>query len=213
MQTRTAMNYIHKLLLSIILLMLPGCGALNNATVEGFLGSNNNLIDLAYVIAEDLERRAYPPLSPRDPDLPILATTFANNHNLEQTSQFSRILQEHITSRFVQMGYTAREIKLQKQLHIQPRVGEKMLSRQLDEIKTTQTAQAIAVGTYSLTRNDVYISARLINPENGNIISAADYQIPINQEILAMFGSHIRANRPIDPVEEPKASFMTRLLY
>ena len=194
-------------------LMLSGCATFNNTKLEGLLGTNENLIDLAYTIAEDLERQAYPPLTQRNQDLPILITTFANNHNLTETSQFSRILQEHLTSRFVQMGYAVREIKLQKKLHIQPGVGEKMLSRQLEDIQPNQSAQALTVGTYALTNSNVYISARLINPENGNIVSSVDYSIPMNTEMIAMFGIHHTANIPVDPVEEPRASFMTRLLY
>ncbi len=192
---------------------LSGCATFNGTKFEGMLGTKENLINLAYTIAEDLERQAYPPLTPRNQDLPILTTTFVNNNNLEQTSHFSRILQEHLTSRFVQMGYTVREIKLQKNLLIQPGIGEKMLSRKITDIKPTQSAQAITAGTFSLTSNDIYISARLINPENGNIISSADYSVPMNKELMVMFGLHKEPNVPTDPVKEPKTSFITWLFY
>lgn len=196
-----------------IFLILSGCAIFNGTKFEGVLGTSENLVDLAYTIAEDLERQAYPPLTPRNQDLPLLTTTFVNNSNLEQTSHFSRILQEHLTSRFVQMGYAVREIKLQKNLLIQPGIGEKMLSRRLEDIKPTQSAQAITAGTFSLTSNIIYISARMINPENGNIISSADYSVPMNKEMMVMFGLHNETNVPATPVEKPQKSFITWLFY
>lgn len=200
-------------LASIFFLLLSSCATFNGTRFESLLGTHHNLIDLAYTIAEDLEKQAYPPLTPRNPDQPILTTTFVSNNNLDETSKFSRILQEHLTSRFVQMGYTVREIKLRNNLQIEPGHGEKILSRRLEEIQPTQQAQAVSVGTYSLTNDAIYISARLINPENANIISSNDYIMALNKETLAMFGAKMGPQDIVYPVEEPQPSFMTRILY
>ena len=110
-------------LLFVVVLLLSSCASFNGTRLESLLGTRQNLIKLGYTIAEDLERQAYPPLTPRNPDQPILTTTFVSNNNLDETSNFSRILQEHLTSRFVQMGYTVREIKLRNNLHIEPGYG------------------------------------------------------------------------------------------
>jgi TolB-like protein len=197
----------------VVLLLLSSCSTFNGTRLEGLLGTHRNLIDLAYTIAEDLEKQAYPPLTPRNPDQPILTTTFVSNNNLDETSKFSRILQEHLTSRFVQMGYTVREIKLRKNLQITPGHGETMLSRRLAELQPTQKAQAISVGTYSLTKDAIYISARLIDPDNSNIISSNDYIMALNDKTMAMFGAKMAEEEKVYPVEEPRPSFMTRLLY
>jgi hypothetical protein len=200
-------------LVFIFSLSLASCASFNGTRFEGLLGTHHNLIDLAYSIAEDLESQAYPPLTPRNPDQPILTTTFVSNNNLDETSKFSRILQEHLTSRFVQMGYTVREIKLRNNLQIEPGHGEKILSRRLQDIQPSQKAQAVSVGTYSLTNDAIYISARLINPENANIISSNDYIIALNKNTLAMFGARVNSQETIYPIEEPQQSFMTRILY
>ncbi len=197
----------------MFLLLLSSCSTFNGTRLESLLGTHHNLIDLAYSIAEDLESQAYPPLTPRNPEQPILTTTFVSNNNLDETSKFSRILQEHLTSRFVQMGYTVREIKLRNSLQIEPGQGEKILSRRLEDIQPTQKAQAISVGTYSLTKDAIYISARLINPENSNIISSNDYIMALNKDTMSMFGAKMTPQETIDPIEEPQPSFMTRLLY
>ena len=100
------------LLFLLLLLCLSGCTYFNGTRLEGYLGADENLISLSYKISEDLEENAVPRLMPRHPDQPLLTTTFVDNNDLNQTSRFGRILQEHITSRFVQLGYTVKEIKI-----------------------------------------------------------------------------------------------------
>ncbi|MEE4240185.1 MAG: FlgO family outer membrane protein [Desulfopila sp.] len=198
---------------AILILLCSGCGSLHNKMAI-LLGAEQNLIDISYEIAENLERQAFPPLVPRHPEQPILTTTFVNNNDLSQTSHFSRILQEHLTSRFVQMGYTVKEVKLRNELAIEPRSGEKMLSRNIMDIKPAQHAQAVAVGTYSMTSTSIYISARMIDPSNSSILSSVDYRIIMDANIQAMFGlTPQKHDSVIDPISEPKHSLMTRLLY
>jgi hypothetical protein len=88
-----------------------------------------------------------------------------------------------------------------------------MLSRNLTEIETTQNAQAIFLGTYSYSNRIMYISARLIDPVSSNIISSVDYRLVMDKNILAMFGLTLQSEDDIIAVEEPRQSFMTRLLY
>ena len=163
-----------RLLLAITLpLLLTGCSSFNCTRLEQQLGAEQNLITLAEKITDKLTQDAFPPLMPRQPDLPILTTTFVNNDNLKETSRFGRILQEHITSRLVQLNYTAKELKLRQSLLMQEQSGETMLSRNLRDLDAKQSlaAQAILVGTYSYTERVMYISARLINPKDRTIIS------------------------------------------
>lgn len=206
-------SILHYFMLIVILIFLQSCSYFNGTPLEGYLGANENLIDMAYKMAEELEEQAFPPLIPRHPDQPILSTTFVNNNNLDQTSHFGRILQEHMTSRFVQLGYTAREVKLRTQMTIEPKSGEKMLSRNLADINPTQTAQAISVGTYTYANRTMYISARLIDPQSSNIISSIDYKLVMDENILAMFGLQLQPEDEMDLIEEPSHSFVTWLLY
>ncbi len=204
---------IRPLLIIFIMLMIPGCSYFNGTRYENILGKDTDLISMAYRIADDLEKRAYPRLIARHPDQPILTTTFVDNNKLEQTSHFSRILQEHMTSRFVQRGYTVREIKLRDKLHIQPKIGETMLSRDLKDINNSQAAQAIMVGTYSFTERVMYISARLVNPNTSNIISAADYKFTMDKNILAMFSLQLAVENEIDLIDPPSESTLNKIFY
>jgi len=197
----------------IVVFILSSCANFNDTQFANLLGTEKNLIHVAYDIAEDLEKQAYPPLIPRHPQQPILTTTFVDNNNLNQTSRFSRIMQEHLTSRLVQLGYTVREIKLRNELDVEPYGGEKILSRNLNDIQNKQNAQAVSVGTYSVSDTAIYISARMIDPANANIISSVDYKLIMDKNIMGMFGIRPRDQEGIIPIEEPRQSFITRLLY
>ena len=199
--------------LLILFFLLSNCSTLNGTRLEGWLGADHDLIRIAYTIADDLERNAFPPLIPRHPDQPILTTTLVNSDDLEETSRFGRIIQEHLASRFVQLGYTVREVKLRNELHIQEKGGETMLSRNLNEIQADQQAQAVAVGTYSLSNRTMYISARMVDPSTSTIVSSADYKLVMDRTMLAMFGLQIKPDDNIATIEEPKPSFITRILY
>lgn len=192
------------------LLLQTGCTSLNPTPFGNILGRNTNLVDFSYKIAENLIDRTVPPLMPSHPDMPILVTTFVDNNDLQQTSRFGRIMQEHIASRLVQLGYTVREIKMASTLTIEPKSGETVLSRDLSQISGEHQAQAILVGTVSRSESILYISARLINPVNNNILATDDYRLYMDNNILAMFG--LRRMDDIDnPVKEPSRSVINSI--
>ena len=175
-------------ILGLALLSLSGCANLNCTRLEGLLGGKTNLVTFSYKIAEDLVEQAMPPLTPMHPEMPVIVTTFVNNSNLEKTGSFGRLIQEHIASRLVQLGYTVRELKMANNLYIEQQSGETILTRDLSELDPNLQAQAIAVGTFTRTNRILYLSTRLIDPSNNNIISSNDYKLCMDDDILAMFG-------------------------
>lgn len=199
------------MVLAITTFFNSGCTSLNCTRLEPLLGGSTDLIQFSYTMADHLAAKAMPPLIPRHPNMPILVTTFVDNNDLQQTSHFGRILQEHIASRFVQLGYTVRELKISNTLHIEPKSGETILSRDLTQLSSGQQAQAILVGTISMTDRIVYISARLINPVNNNILSTDDYRLCMDDNILAMF--RLQRQDDIDkPISEPRQPFLNSIL-
>ncbi|TKB27635.1 hypothetical protein FCL47_05750 [Desulfopila sp. IMCC35006] len=194
-----------------ILLWYCGCTSFNGTRLEPFLGGETDLIQLSYSIADHLAERTMPPMIPHQPEMPVLVTTFVDNNDLEQTSHFGRVLQEHITSRLVQLGYTVREMKLANTLHIEPKSGETILTRDLSQLSAGQQAQAILVGTISRSDRILYISARLINPVNNNILATDDYRLCMDDNILAMF--RLQRQDAIDtPIAEPARPILNSIL-
>ncbi|MEE4135432.1 MAG: FlgO family outer membrane protein [Desulforhopalus sp.] len=190
---------------------IGGCARLNCTPLARVLGSSTNLIQFSYGIAENLTDQALPPLVFGQPEMPILVTTFVDNNDLESTSGFGRILQEHVSSRLVQLGYSVREIKLAETLEINPRAGETVLSRDLNRLRGSQEAQAILVGTFSRSNQILYISSRLIDPVNANVIASDDYRLCMDEDILALFGLR-RSTQEDRPVKDPGQPWLNRVL-
>jgi len=63
-----------------------------------------------------------------------------------------------------------------------------MLSRELKDISTKHNAQAVVVGTYSIAEDVVYISARMIRPSDGIIITSYAYKLSLNDNTKKMLG-------------------------
>lgn len=215
MNNNPALIFLRLILAIALSLSLVGCSKFNCTMLEKELGADENLITLAARITDNLTQKAFPPLMPRQPDMPILITTFVNNDNLKETSRFGRILQEHITSHLVGLGYTTKELKLRDTLLMQEQSGETMLSRNLQEINAKQSlsAQAILVGTYSYTDRTMYISARLINPKDRNIISSYDYRLCMDDNVLTMFGLKRQSSNSTDEIDAPRGSIINNLFY
>ncbi len=192
----------------LLLTTLTGCSAFNGTRAENLLGRETNLIKFSYRAAEELIKTAYPPLMPQNPQMPILTTTFVDNNDLQQTSQFGRILQEHMSSRFVQLGYTVREVKLAKSMEIKEFSGETILSRDLKKLTGSQKAQAILVGTISYANRTMYISTRLINPNDSSVVASSDYRMIMDDHILAMFG--LQRGDDADGIAEPDQPWMNK---
>ena len=197
----------------MIVATLSACTKFNGTPLESTLGKNENLITYSYALADQLVASAFPPLMPRHPEMPILTTTFVNNNDLKQTSRFGRVIQEHLTSRLTQLGYTVKETKLQNTMSIEPRSGETMLSRHLHEINASQSPQAIVVGTYSYTDRTMYITTRLVNPATSNIIASVDKQLVMDENVLAMFGLQTLKSSDPEMIAAPGESMLNSVLY
>ena len=192
-------------LLLFLVAAFTGCARLNCTRLESLLGAETDLIAFSYRIADSLTERALPPLQPRNPQMPVVVTTFVDNNNLRQTSQFGRTMQEHIASRLVQLGYAVKEIKLAGSMTIEEQSGETILSRELKKLTGSQKAQAVLVGTVSYTNRTMYISTRLINPISADIIASDDYRLCMDDHILAMFG--LERSTGSEMIDEPGQPF------
>lgn len=204
-----------KNLLSVLILFLlittSSCSRFNCTRFEQFVGSETDLISFSYNIADNLTASAFPQLIPQNPEMPLLVTTFVDNNNLEKTSTFGRVLQEHISSRLVQLGYSVKEIKMTGKLQIEPGSGESILSRDLSQISPSVKSQAVLVGTVSATNRTLYVSARFVNPVSHSIISSTDHQLCMDDTILAMFG--LQRETSSGEIEEPSPPKLNSILY
>ena len=219
MQSRT-----HSRQLSCILLMLLcsaalfSAGCTRNMSCRGyaavnFLGTSTDLSRLAHRMTDELILSARPMLVPRNPNLPILVTTFVDNNDLSQTNAFGRTLQTAMSSRFVQQDYSVKEILLGDTYFIEPREGITVLTRDISRLAVGANTQAVVVGTWNRTGRTLYINARLVNPETGGILSSKDYRICMDDEILELFNLEAKdtSGKDRDEISPPSRGILNTI--
>jgi len=137
----------------------------------------SNLLELSYAAADSLGRGLrFRELSL---DEPILAASFVNIDDLTQSSTLGRIVSEQIASRLAQHGFKIVEVKLrQESIFIEAGKGEFLLSREVLSLGETRGAYAVLVGTYAVSKDFIFISARVVRTEDGSVVTGYDYELP-----------------------------------
>lgn len=163
-----------------ILLLLAGCAE----NPKYYTAEDSQFIKANYLAAESLAKASTIPL---DKSAPIVVATLVNIDNLEQSSTLGRIVSEQVATRFANMGYMVKEVKLRGTLFVKSATGELLLSRELKDISASHKAQAVVVGTYSDAKEYVYLNIKLVDVGN-TILSGYDYAIPANSINKSMMG-------------------------
>lgn len=139
----------------------------------------NDLLEANYIAADrlavDFKRKK------RISTNHMLAASFVNINNLNESSPLGRVISEQIASRLVQHRFKILEMKLrQNSIYIKEGKGEFLLSREIKEISASHDSDYVIVGTYAVAEKGVYVSARIVNTADNVIISAYNYQIALN---------------------------------
>jgi len=203
-------------LLLVFFLGAAGCSQLNGTRLEPILGGDIDLVALGDEVAENLLSQPVPPLVPHQPEQPILITTLVNNDNLEDTSSFGRSFQNNITAGFASRGYAVKEIKLRRNLLVEKYKGEFMLTRDLQELADKQRAQAVVVGTYTMANRIMYLSIRLVSPQNQAIRGVYEDKLTLDDNSLRLLGLKLKngvGDDPTQPVLPPSPSMLDSILY
>lgn len=197
----------------LLVLLVSGCSSLNGTRLEGLLGGDVNLVKLGDKVADKLSTQSFPPLFPRQPEKPVLVATLVNNNNLADTSNFGRTLQNHIATGLVARGYAVKEMKLRHDLLVQAQRGEFMLSRHLSDLVTKQRAQAVVIGTYSMSNRVMYLSVRLVSPENRTIRSSYEDKLYLDENTLRLLNLQFADKGDNEAVTPPSEPLLDKLLY
>ena len=138
-----------------------------------------DIIASSHQAAEALIQESLENLSPSKP---LLAASFANIDNLDQTSSFGRIISQQFATAFSNRDFQLVEMLLRKDVYIKQQGGEFLLSREVKALGEVHDAQAVIVGTYAVGRNSVFITAKVIDVQRSTVIAAHDYQLPLGPD-------------------------------
>jgi hypothetical protein len=205
------MTYRYLVLILVLLFIPCGCASNHGRPVI----SVHNDLDISLLGAEvsrELIEFSSPPLIPASNDHPVLVLTPVGNEKINSSSSFGRTLQNAMVAGFVKNGVVVSEIKLKDNAIVQPDQGEFMLSRDISTmLKSRQPAQAVVVSTYTLNRDVLYLSVRLINPENGLIRSVYEHKHRLDNNTLQMLGFKVKDD--VNVIKPPRESLLNKLFY
>ena len=121
----------------------------------------------------------------------VIAASFVNIDNLEESSSFGRIVSRQLATQFSAHSYQVIELLLRKNVYIESKNGEFLLSRELVNIGVEHNAQAVLVGTYAVGSKSVYVTARLVDAKSSIVIASYDFNVPLGPNTQTLISSKI----------------------
>ncbi|MBN7795501.1 FlgO family outer membrane protein [Parahaliea mediterranea] len=116
----------------------------------------------------------------------ILAATFVNIDNLQESSTLGRALAEMFATGLTRAGLPVIEVKMRNSLFIQESTGELILSRDIGRLSASHDAQAVLIGTYARAESMVYLNVRIVRSSDNVVLGASNVQLPMDKNIRAM---------------------------
>jgi len=172
-------NKISAVILFVLALSVGVTGCVDNNVRKGPV-QDADIISLSHRAADSLIRQAGVSINKGSP---IVAASFANIDNLNNSSSFGRIVSQQLASRFTQNKYQVVEMLLREKIYIKEKSGEFLLSRALRNISAAHNAQAVIVGTYAVGAKNIYITAKIVRATDSVVLSSHDYTLPIGPDM------------------------------
>ena len=168
----------------LVTAVLCSCAGYAPTEQRQIIASNElNLIDFSYKACELLMLRSSRNITASDG---ILVASFVNTDKLEESSTFGRAVAEQYITGLTLQGCKVSEIKLRGSLLVKQNAGEFMLSRELKNIVSNYKAHVVLVGTYAKGVDNVYVTAKFVDPTDSSIISAVDYKVKMTPDVRKM---------------------------
>ena len=108
-----------------------------------------------------------------------VVTSFTNLDKLGDTTALGRLIAENLMHGLQVHMWQILEIRLTKGIDVNAD-GEFSLSRDVNKLKDEYKISGIVTGTYSAAEGNLTINARVIDIDNGIVISSAQTYIPLN---------------------------------
>ena len=109
--------------------------------------------------------------------LPTIISSISDVNNFSETSQFGRLLTEHLIHELQVKNWNIIDARFTKNL-IFSSSGEFSLSRDIEKLRANSSNVGnVLTGTYINTNDGVIINLRLINVANGAVLSSAQTRL------------------------------------
>jgi hypothetical protein len=122
----------------------------------------------------------------------MIVATVVNIDDLNSSSTFGRLVSEQVSARFSQASYSMIEMKFREFVYIKQDQGELLLTREIKDVAKNHNAQAVIVGTYALTTENVFVNLKVIQPSTNVVLAVHDYTFPMDANLKAMTKTVVR---------------------
>ncbi len=120
----------------------------------------------------------------------IVAASFVELDDLDQTSGFGRLASQQVGSRIGQHGFRVLEARIGAELRMDVRHGEFLLTRDSVRLLATEyEAHAALVGVYSPAGDKVFVSARVVRLADNAVLGAYEYYVPLRGEVSQLLSA------------------------
>ncbi len=127
------------------------------------------------LLADQLERNVDVKLT----NATYLVGSFVDLNNLASSSPLGRLIAENLMHELQVRYWKIFEPRLMKNFLINEG-GEFVLSRDVKQLRDKFNVTGVVAGTYVVSGNSTIVNARVVNIDNGMVISSAQVQIPSN---------------------------------
>ncbi|MFZ5776183.1 MAG: FlgO family outer membrane protein [Thermodesulfobacteriota bacterium] len=116
----------------------------------------------------------------------VAVSTVVNLNNLYATSALGRYVGEQLIGELQRAGVEVVDVRKTPGLMVSERHGEYGMSRDMNELGFTQSAQATLVGTYTVNGQEVLLNARLLRNQDNVVLASSRAALPMDALVAGM---------------------------
>lgn len=114
-------------------------------------------------------------------ELTVTVSTFVNLNHLYTTSGLGRYFGEQMMYELQVVGLDVVDVRLTPAMMISEGFGEYAMSRDMAELSYVHPGDAMLVGTYTISNNEIFINARLLRNRDGMVLSGGSTVFELNE--------------------------------
>ncbi|MGN7613180.1 FlgO family outer membrane protein [Magnetococcales bacterium HHB-1] len=142
-----------------------------------------DIVEVSRRIADSLVvelRKNHPNFQRRKP---MIVASFVNLNHVDSSSGLGLLMAEQISARLTQQRYTIIEAIMRNNLSVRQRHGTFILSRDAEKIARENKAYAVVAGTYSQSRDSLYVTAKIVKIQNRHALASVSAKLPIGSTL------------------------------
>lgn len=106
---------------------------------------------------------------------PVVVASVTDVEHIEQTSRFGDLIAELARSRLAQDGVAVSEPTLRSAMLLRKNQGAMMLGRNPRQLVAPPDYSYVLTGTYAVGKDRVYVTLKLLDPDNARIVGSVDF--------------------------------------